>query len=107
MIEDVVGWILNADPVPALRATVGVITPPVASVAELVARLKSEDRAAGGLKQDQVAYEAIADVIGALEPSCRRARGLLNALSDVLLGSSSPMFADTPQGDPRVKILRP
>ncbi|MGC8476942.1 MAG: ATP-dependent nuclease [Acetobacteraceae bacterium] len=107
VIEDVVGWILNADPAPALQAIAAVITPAMASIAELVMRLKSEDRAAGGLKQNQVAYEAVADVIGALEPCCRRARGLLNALSDVLLGGASPTFADAPQGDPSVKIFRP
>jgi putative ATP-dependent endonuclease of the OLD family len=72
-----------------------------------VARLKSEDRAAGGLKQNQVAYEAVANVIGALDQCCGRARRLLNAVSDVLLGGVSPMFADAPQGDPKVKILQP
>jgi putative ATP-dependent endonuclease of OLD family len=107
MIEDVVGWILNADTAAALPAIAAVIARAPVSIAELIARLKSEDRAAGGLKQDQVAYEAVADVIGALEPCCRRARELLNGLSDVLLGGASPMFVEAPQGDPRVKIFRP
>jgi putative ATP-dependent endonuclease of OLD family len=107
IIEDVVGWILNADAAAALPAVVAIIAPAPVSIAELIARLKSEDRAAGGLKQDQIAYEAVADVIGALEPCCRRARALLNGLNDVLLGGASPMFADGPQIGSRVKVFRP
>lgn len=106
-IEDAVGWILSADAAPALQALAAVIAPVPTSIADLVARLKSEVRAAGGLKQDQVAYEAVADVIGALEPCCLRARRLLNALSDILLGGDSPMFANDPQCDTRVKIFQP
>jgi len=107
MIEDVVGWILNADAEAALQALAKVIAPAAASILELVARMKSEDRAEGGLKQDQVTYEALADVLGELEPCCRRARGLLNALVQVLLGEDSPLFSDAPQGDHLVKVLRP
>lgn len=107
MIEDVISWILHADLAAALLAIAAVIAPAPASIGELITRLKSEDRAAGGLKQDQVAYEAVADVIGALEPCCRRARALLNGLNDVLLGGASSMFVDTSSGDPRVKIFQP
>jgi putative ATP-dependent endonuclease of OLD family len=106
-IEDVVDWILSADAAAALPAVAAVIVPPPISIAELIARLKSDDRAAGGLKQDQVAYEAIADVIGALESFCRRARALLNGLNDVLLGGVSPMFVDAPPPGRRVKIFQP
>jgi putative ATP-dependent endonuclease of the OLD family len=106
-IEDVVNWILGADAAAALPAIAAVLTPAPVSLGDLIARLKSEDRSAGGLKQDQVAYEAVADVIGAREPCCRRARALLNGLSDVLLGGASPMFADVLVGDSRVKVFRP
>jgi hypothetical protein len=54
-----------------------------------------------------VAYEALADVIGTLEQCYRRARQFLNGLSDVLLGSTSPMFIDGPKTGPRVKIFQP
>jgi putative ATP-dependent endonuclease of the OLD family len=72
IIEDVVEWILSADAAAALAAIAVVMTPAPVSITELIAWLKSEDRAAGGLKQDQVAYEAVADVIGALQPCCHR-----------------------------------
>lgn len=107
MIEDVVGWILNAEGAASLQAIATVIAPPPGSITSLILRLKSENRAAGGIKQDQVAYEAVADVIGTLEPCCRRARALLNALGDILLGGTSTVFVDAPSGDPRVKIFQP
>ncbi len=105
--EDVVCWILFADAAAALSAIATVVAPAPVSIAELIGRLKSEYRVAGGLKQDQVAYEAVADVIGTLEPCCRRARALLNGLCDVLLGGVTPMFTDSPHGNPRVKIFEP
>lgn len=54
-----------------------------------------------------MAYEAVADVIGTLEPCYRRARLFLNGLNDVLLGGTSPMFIDGPKTGPRVKIFQP
>ena len=90
-VEDVVGWILEGDAA-AVASLAGAIAPPPATIAELVNRLKSEDRAAHGLKQDQIAYEAVADVIGSTEGCCRRARELLNAITDVVLGNDSPQF---------------
>jgi len=106
-VEDLVGWILEADTAAVLAALATVTAPAPESIAALVAQLKSEDRAAGGLKQDQIAYEGIADVIGTIERCCRRARMLLNTISEVLLGGSSGRFTAAPDGDPTIRIFRP
>jgi hypothetical protein len=107
MVEDVVGWILEANIDPVINALTAVVAPASASVAELVARLKSVDRMEDGLKQDQIAYEAIADVIGQVDACCRRARELLNAMSDVLLGGENPRFTTASDGNPSIRIFRP
>ena len=105
-VEDVVGWILEGDAA-AVASLAGAIAPPPATIAELVDRLKSEDRAAHGLKQDQIAYEAVADVIGSTEGCCRRARELLNAITDVVLGNDSPRFIVALGESEHVRIFRP
>ena len=107
MVEDVVGWILDADPAQALQAVKAMITPAPVSIADLVARLKSGDRTTGGLKQDHVAYEAVADVIGTHKPCCQRARELLNGLSDVLLGGANPRFEVVLPAEANLRIFRP
>lgn len=95
-IEDVVGWILSADESATLAALRDVIQPAPASVAELVVRLKSVNRSIGGLKQDHIAYEGIADAI-ARTPTCvARSRTLLNAISELALGRSSELFLADP-----------
>jgi putative ATP-dependent endonuclease of OLD family len=106
-IENVVGRILKADAARAIEELANVVVPPPPSIDELVTRLKSEDRSAGGMKQDQLAYEAIADIIGAIDKCCSRARTLLNAMCDVLLGGSSLRFAAASGGDPTIRIFRP
>ena len=107
IVEDVVGWIVEANIDPVINALTAVVAPAPASVAELVARLKSVDRMEDGLKQDQIAYEAIADVIGQVDACCRRARELLNAMSDVLLGGDNPRFTTASDGNPSIRIFRP
>ena len=106
-MEDVVGWTLSADAKRAIEVLAAVVAPAPASIAELVARLKSEDRAADGLKQDQVAYEAIADVIGEVDACCCRARELLNAMSDVLLGGDNARFTAATDGNPGIRTFQP
>jgi hypothetical protein len=91
MLEDIVGWIIEAD-ANACLATIH-LDQPAATVAELVARLKSENRAAQGLKKDTSGYEIIAGAIGANDSCCVRARLLLNAITDVAKGGDSPLFA--------------
>ena len=106
-IENVIGWILEADAAGALSALATMVTPVPATIAELVARLKSDDRAAHGMKQDQLAYEAVADVIGSVDACCRRARDLLNAMTDSLLGNDVARFTAEPDGSALVKVFRP
>ncbi|NTY40891.1 DUF2813 domain-containing protein [Burkholderia diffusa] len=105
-IEDVVGWVLAGDADAAITALARVMDPAPQSVPALVARLKSEVRAAGGLKQDQIAYEVVADVIGTTERCCNRARELLNAINDVSLGGDSPRFVAVP-GAPAIRTFQP
>ncbi|QTH23432.1 AAA family ATPase [Rhizorhabdus wittichii] len=94
MLEDVIGWIIDADAAACLP-TIPIDNAP-ADVADLVARLKSEVRAAGGLKKDSSSYEAIAGAIGTNEACCARARSLLNAITEVAQGVDNPLFVADP-----------
>ena len=106
-IEDAIGWMLNANRPRAIAALAPLIAPAPPSVAELVARLKSDDRTTNGLKQDQIAYEAVAGVIGEIEACRDRARDLLNAMTDILLGRDNARFAAAPVGEPAIRIFQP
>jgi hypothetical protein len=106
-MEDVVGWTLAADVQRAVKALAAVVVPAPESITALVARLKCVDRALNGLKQDQVAYEAIADVIGEVDACCSRARELLNAMSDVLLGGDSARFTAATGDNPGIRTFKP
>lgn len=104
MLEDVIGWIIEADAAACLPA-ISIDNPP-ASVANLVARLKGEVRATGGLKKDSSSYEAIAGAIGANDACCARARSLLNAITEVSQGIDNPLFVADP-GHPAIKVFTP
>jgi predicted ATPase len=104
MLEDVIGWIIDADAAACLP-TIPIDNLP-ANVANLVARLKDEVRAAGGLKKDSSSYEAIAGAIGANEACCARARSLLNGIAEVAQGIDNPLFvADADH--PAIKVFTP
>jgi hypothetical protein len=90
-IEDAIGWILDGE-TNAIGALATAITSAPSTISELVARLKSEDRATNGLKQDRISYEAVANIIGSTEGCCRKARDLLNAITDVVLGNDNQLF---------------
>ena len=104
MLEDVIGWIIDADAANCLP-TIPIDNPPD-NVANLVARLKDEKRATGGLKKDSSSYEAIAGAIGANEACCARSRSLLNAITGVAQGTDSPMFVADPNR-PTIKVFTP
>lgn len=91
-IENAFGWIVDGDP--ALVSAIDGIEPAPANVADLVARLKSKDRDAGGLKQDRPAYEAVAQAIASSEPARLRGLSLLNGLASECLGIDSDKFTD-------------
>lgn len=105
-VEDAIGWILMADEPQVIAMLIGVLGPPLSSVADLVVRLKSEARGAGGLKQNQVAYDSVADVIGNSPACCQRARELLDAISNAVLGEATARFIAAP-GVPNVRIFQP
>jgi methionine salvage enolase-phosphatase E1 len=79
---------------------------PPTNVANLVARLKGEVRATGGLKKDSSSYEAIAGAIGANDACCARARALLNAIAEVAQGTDNPLFVADPN-HPTIKVFTP
>ena len=101
-IENVIGWVLGADPVSVLAG----LDPDwgAGDLDALVAKLKSKDRNANGLKGDYVAYETIADLIGQIEPCRDRARALLNDLAAVVSGVDVPRFV-APAGQPRQRVM--
>ncbi|MDT7529061.1 AAA family ATPase [Sphingopyxis sp. SE2] len=103
-LEDAIGWIVEADAAPCLAAMQLDSAP--ANVADLVGRLKSENRAAGGLKKDSSAYEEIADAIGATDACRSRARDLLNAIAATVSGEVTPRFVADPEA-PSIKVFQP
>lgn len=104
VLEDVIGWIINADAAVCLP-TISIDNPPT-NVVNLVARLKNEVRATGGLKKDSSSYEAIAEAIGANDACCARARALLNAITEVAQGADNPLFVPDPT-HPTIKVFTP
>ncbi|HEX8902423.1 ATP-dependent nuclease [Vitreimonas sp.] len=106
MMEDVLGWILEANASSALHELNSSLSPGATSVGDLVARLKSSDRAGHGIKQDQIAYEAVVGVIGSIDACRNRASDVLNAICDAALGVETPRFAGT-AGSPRILTFRP
>lgn len=104
MLEDLIGWIIDAD-APGCLPIIPIDDPPD-NVADLVARLKDEVRASGGLKKDSSSYEAIAGAVGANEACCARARSLLNAITEVAQGIDNPLFVADPD-HPAIKVFTP
>lgn len=92
-IEDIFGWVVDGDP--AIVATIEGIDPVPADIAELVVRLKSKDRNAGGLKQDRTAYEAVAQAVSRSEVARLKGLSLLNAMAAECLNEDSGQFVDT------------
>lgn len=103
-IENVVGWILEPDAAAVLAG----LDPAwgVRDLDALVAMLSTKDRAANGLKGDYVAYEAVADLVGQVEPCRNRARAFLNDLASVVNGVEVARFV-APDGQPRVRVMVP
>lgn len=78
-MEDVVGWIVDADPAILAGADLATMGVPAAS-AELVAGLR------GGLKTNEIVHGAIADAFANSVPCRRRIGHLLKFLADVAMG---------------------
>lgn len=105
-IEQVIGWIVEAGGALAIEAFAELFDPVVASPRELVDRLASKDRAAHGLKDDRIAYEAVAGVIGTVAACRARAREVLNALAAAAMGGEEPHFLHKVGDDHRVRVFR-
>jgi len=82
MIEDAIGWILNADEATVVGKLTEISTQPPASTAAVVAYLKTK-------KMDIIAYESLAEAI-ATTPGCReRAADLLSGLACACAGDEA------------------
>lgn len=104
MLEDAIGWIIEADAAACLASMQ--LHPAPIDAATLVERLKTDDRSVGGLKKDSSAYEEIADAIGANAACCERARNVLNAMVAIASGEETPLFAVDP-ASPCVRVFQP
>ncbi|PPV39495.1 ATP-dependent nuclease [Ectopseudomonas oleovorans] len=91
MIEDVVGWILDADPDAILVALNELTNPAPQAISEIVNRLKDS-------KMDIVAYEAVADAIVSSPPCRVRAAELFGGLAAICVGGRSGRFASRDNG---------
>lgn len=81
MIEDAVGWILNADEVTAISKLTELSQTPPSTVSEVVSYLKQN-------KTNIIAYELVAEAI-ATTPACNaRAADLLSGLACACAGST-------------------
>lgn len=91
MIEDVIGWILQADEEQMLYALNDVPAVPPTSVADVVAHLKQK-------KMDVICYEAVADAI-VNSAQCRgRAADLFSALAQTCAAVPNRHFAQSEDG---------
>lgn len=82
MIEDAVGWILDADEAVAVAKLTELYPAPPTSAADVVAYLKAK-------KMDIIAYEVVAEAI-ATTPACReRTADLLSGLACACAGSTA------------------
>jgi putative ATP-dependent endonuclease of OLD family len=106
-IEDVIGWILEADEAEVMRRINGDLAVAPRDRATLLARLKSEDRARHGLKGDLVAYEIVANAL-ADRPLCvNRARSMLHAIAQTCASESTQLFEEVEAGQVPRLVFRP
>lgn len=105
-MEDVVGWIIEADEAPVMERLNGELDEAPGDVVTLVARLKSEDRAAHGMKGDLVAYEIAANALADSVRCVRRVGTVLQAVAQACAGEDTPHFEEHPNGDGRTLVFR-
>lgn len=105
-IEDLVGWIIQSDELAVMtRINADLIEGPVDRDL-LVRLLKSNDRAAQGLKGDGVAYEIIANALSESEACRARTRAVLHAMSDACMGLPGRGFtAEEGRGEGQIPRL--
>jgi len=81
-IEDVVGWILEADAAAVLPKINQYVAPKAVDLGDLLQRWK-KDTKSGGLKTDYLAYQEIAGAIRDSENCMQRVRLVLASIRDV------------------------
>lgn len=97
MIEDAVGWILEAGGQEIIDALSGLTEPPLQSVGQVVQWLKTK-------KVDLVSYEIVADAIANNEACKVRAARLFSDLAAACKGQESALFQSDALG---VKVFYP
>jgi putative ATP-dependent endonuclease of the OLD family len=105
-IEDVVGWILEADEAVMQRINEDLAVAP-GNRATLLAWLKSKDRARHGLKGDLVAYEIIANALAERQLCVARARTVLQAIAQACAGAATRHFEEVEPGQVTKLVFRP
>lgn len=91
-IEDLVGWIVQADEAAMLTKLNADLAQAPGNRATLVGWLKSHDRTGHGLKGDGVAYEIIANALSESNACRARTRAVLHAVSDACMGLPASGF---------------
>jgi hypothetical protein len=106
-IEDVIIWILEANPEIALQEINLKLELSMTSLDELVIRLKSNKRD-DKLKGNYLAYEEIVSVIGGINETLIRTIKLLNAFAQACLGKAdqTKMFEVSNNSTDKCKVLR-
>jgi energy-coupling factor transporter ATP-binding protein EcfA2 len=107
MIEDVIGWIIEADEAAVMARINGDLAEATGDRATLVARLKSKDRAQHGMKGDLVACEIIANALTGHPLCLQRARTVLHALAQACAGTATPHFIVQEAGQVSRLVFRP
>jgi hypothetical protein len=106
-IEDVVGWIVEADEAEVMQRINEDLAVAPGDRATLIARLKSNNHARHGLKGDLIAYEIIANAL-ADRPFCVvRARIVLDAVAQACAGAVTPHFEEVDAGRVPILVFRP
>lgn len=107
-IEDVVGWIAEADEAAALAAVGSAELPgSPASVADLVVTLKTKTND-GGMKQDYLGYEGIAYGLAGVQACVRRISAVLDALCAAVRGDleAAHLDKDDARSTPDTTVVR-
>jgi hypothetical protein len=103
-IEDVVGWIVGGED-STLLSIANALNRGITSAESFIGALKSKTRAEGGLKGDFLAYEAIADIIGARKPCRERANHAFRSIANVVMkGVDAAFIADE---NPGILVFQP
>jgi putative ATP-dependent endonuclease of the OLD family len=105
MMEDIVGWIIQADQATVMQNLNVDWSVAPGDLATLVQRLKSPDRAACGLKGDGVAYEIVANALSESDRCRARTRTLLHAMSNACTGAAARGFVAEQRGQGQIPRL--